>query len=144
MKVTKQQAAEINLDAAINAFFQGEWVPAIHLAGAAEEVLGRLEEANAGATIPDFLWTKTVHKELFENKQKQGYIKSLNFYRDWIKHINKEHPSEVEIQEPIVIVALMRAIHSHKTYTKQRRDSVIKFLAWYQENKKRIHEAIEG
>ena len=143
MKVTKQKAAEIVLDAAINAFFNDEWIPTIHLAGAAEEIFGRLEEANGGVTVPDFLWTKTVHKELFENKQKKGYIKSLNFFRDWIKHINKEHPAEVEIQYPDVIVALMRAIHSHETHTNERRDSVNKFLAWYQENKKQLHEIVE-
>lgn len=52
MKVTKQQAAEANLNAAIDAFFRGDWVPAIHLAGAAEEVFGRLEEQKAGRPSP--------------------------------------------------------------------------------------------
>lgn len=142
MRVTKQQAAESNLDAAINAFFQGEWVPAIHLAGAAEELFGRLEEAKGGATVPDFLWNKTDFSDLV--KDKKGYIKALNFFRDWIKHSNKEHPAEIEIQEPHVVIALMRAVHSHATYTKQGRYSVAKFLAWYQENEERINIIVEG
>lgn len=142
MKVTKQQAAEANLDAAIDAFFQDKWIPAIHLAGAAEEVFGRLEEANGGSTVPDFLWSKTNYRDLVQDKK--GYIKALNFFRDWIKHPNKDHPTDVEIQEPHVVIALMRAAQSHATYTKQGRRTVAKFLSWYEENEERIDKIVQG
>lgn len=142
MKVTKQQAAEANLDAAIGAFFRGDWVPAIHLAGAAEEVFGRLEEARGGTTVPDFFWDKTDFKDLVQKKK--DYIRVLNFFRDWIKHHSTEHDDEIEIQEPHVVIAVMRACLAQATYTQQGRRSVAQFMQWYEENIERIDGMIES
>lgn len=142
MKVTKQKAAEANLDAAIDAFFRGEWVAAIHLAGAAEEVFGRLEEVKGGATVPDFFWDKTDFKDLVEKKK--DYIRVLNFFRDWIKHHNTDHPVEVEIEEPHVVIAVMRACLAQGRYTQQGRRSVAQFLHWHKENVDRIDAMVES
>jgi hypothetical protein len=142
MKITKQQAAEANLDAAIDAFLRGDWVPSIHLAGAAEEVFSRLEEARGGKTTPDFLWGKTDFKDLVEKKK--DYISALNYFRDWIKHHNTEHPNEVEILEPHVVISVMRAIHAQASFTNQGRRSVARFIHWYEENKGRIHKILES
>jgi hypothetical protein len=142
MKVTKQQAAEINLDTAIECFFRGNWVSAIHLAGAAEEIFGRLEEAKGGRTIPDFFWEKTDFKDLVSKKK--DYIEVLNHFRDWIKHYHPDDPAEVEIQEPHVVIAIMRGCLAHATYTKQGRPSVAQFMKWQEENEGRIEKIVEG
>src|SRR5438045_2514484 len=105
MRLNKQQAAEANLDAAIDAFLRGDWIPAIHLAGAAEEVFGRLEESRGGKTVPDFFWEKTNFKDLVSKKK--DYIAVLNFFRDWIKHHGADHQPEIEIDEPHVVLSLM-------------------------------------
>jgi hypothetical protein len=142
MKLTKQEAAEENLDAAIGAFFRGEWVAAIHLAGAAEEVFGRLEEAKGGMTVPDLFWDETDFKDLVATKKE--YIKVLNFFRDWIKHYNPGHPPEVEIQEPHVVLGVMRACFAQAAYTQQGRPSVAQFSQWFASNYERIDAMIEA
>jgi hypothetical protein len=142
MKVTTQQAAEANLDAAIDAFFRGEWIAAIHLAGATEEVFGRLEEAKGGTTVPDFFWDKTDFKDLVAKKK--DYIRALNFFRDWIKHHNTDHPVEVEIQEPHVVLGVMRACFAQAAFTQQGRRSVAQFIRWFKENVDRIDAMVEG
>ena len=142
MKVTKQQAAEANLDAAIDAFLRGDWVPAIHLAGAAEEVFGRLEEAKGGKTVPDFFWEKTDFKDLVARKK--DYISALNHYRDWIKHHNADDPIEVEIQEPHAVISVMRACFAQANYTQQGRPSAAQFLHWYNQNIERINGMVEN
>ena len=141
MRVTKQQAAEANLDAAIDAFLRGDWVPAIHLAGAAEEVFGRLEEAKGRNTVPDYFWGKSDFTDLVAKKQ--DYISALNYYRDWIKHHGPNHPIEVEIQEPHAVLSVMRACVAQANYTQQGRPSVALFDQWYKENDKRIKEMVD-
>ena len=142
MKVTKQQAAEANLDAAIDAFLRGNWIPAIHLAGAAEEVFGRLEEAKGGKTVPDFIWEKTDFKDLVAKKK--NYISVINHYRDWIKHHSADDPIEVEIQEPHAVISVMRACVAQATYTQQGRPSVARFLHWHEQNVERIDGMVES
>lgn len=75
--------------------------------------------------------------------KKKDYVKVLNFFRDWIKHHKTEDPVEVDIQEPHVVIAVMRACLAQATYTQQGRQSVAQFLHWYQENVERINGMVE-
>jgi len=117
-------------------------VPAIHMAGAAEEVFGRLQEAKGGSTVPDYFWEKTDFKDIVEKKK--DYISALNYFRDWIKHHRPDHPIEIEIQESHAVLSVMRACIAQATYTQKGRRSVASFLHWYSENGERINGIIEG
>ena len=129
------------MDAAIDAFLRGDWVPAIHLAGAAEEIFSRLEEARGGKSIPDFFWEKTGFKDLITKKK--DYIRVLNHFRDWVKHSGKNHPMEIEIEEPHVVLSVMRAMLAQEAYTKEGRPSVTNFRIWYVDNIDRINSIVE-
>jgi hypothetical protein len=141
MKVSKLQAAEANLDLAIEAFLAGNWVSAIHLAGAAEEVCGRLLESKGGATNVDSLWQTGRFNDLLPNKRR--FVGALNFVRDWIKHSNSSHPSEIELEEPHAVLAVLRAVISYSDLTKQGRASNAKFLKWYEANEQRLDAIVE-
>lgn len=143
MKVTKQEAAAANLDAAIDAFLAGKWVPAIHLAGAAEEVFGRLEEAKGSKTLPDHIWEKVDFTDLVAKKK--DYIAAINKHRDWVKHHGAEHPLEIEIEEPHVVVPLMRACVAYTRYTGDNtRPSILAFVKWRHENAERLDAMVES
>ncbi|MDX2220912.1 MAG: hypothetical protein SF172_17985 [Burkholderiales bacterium] len=141
MNISKIDAIEANLDAAIEMFLQGNWVAAVHLAGAAEAVAGQLNAAKGKKTVPDYFWEKTELKDLIT--EKRDFVKVLNFFRDWIKHTNPEHDAEVELQEPHVVLYILRAVHAYSDLTEKGRPSVGKFLHWYEQNKTRLDEIVD-
>jgi hypothetical protein len=106
-QVDKLEAASLNLDAAIELHEQERFVPAITLAGAAEEILGKLveraggthalaSESSAAAAIFEALYGATGQRDL---KRKEMAARA-NFARDNLKHLNREAPLVVDIDPP--------------------------------------------
>ena len=97
MKVSKLEAAGMHLDAAIEHFLRGDYVPAIHCAGAAEELCGRYAEKYGGKTMPDGMWAENDYSDLV--KDKKEFVKEINIFRDWVKHTSDAHADTIEIED---------------------------------------------
>jgi hypothetical protein len=136
MKFTKLDAAGAQLDAAIGHFLAGDWVPAIHCAGAAEELYGRLIERHGEKTVPDALWEKEDFTDLVPNKKE--FIRYLNISRDWVKHTNKNHADEMGIVESHALLSVHGAVAAYVRLflsgLAPQRQSVDRFAEWASAN----------
>ena len=93
MQLSKLDIATIQLDRAIVLFLDAtDFVSAITLAGAAEEILGKLAEnigkKNALNELIDA--SKAMEEQMYgESEGKRSeYVSLANYYRDRLKHIN--------------------------------------------------------
>ncbi|HHI94924.1 MAG TPA: hypothetical protein ENK04_15715 [Gammaproteobacteria bacterium] len=92
IKLSKLEIAKIQLNRAIILFLSGEdYVSAITLAGASEEILGKLLK-NTGLTnsLEDLVEESQEYqvKEHGEASNKKDIVSLANYYRDRLKHIN--------------------------------------------------------
>jgi hypothetical protein len=145
MKVTKLEAAGMQLDAAIEHFLRGELVPAIHCAGAAEELCGRYAEKHGGKTMPDGMWEEFDFTDLVANKKE--FIATINMFRDWVKHTHETHADTMEIEDWQAYYSLQRAALAYMRLMDRKavppRRSIMHLGKWHEANKARI-EAILG
>ncbi len=92
IKLTKLEIAETQLNRAIKLFLSGEdYISAITLAGASEEIIGKLlnqrGHTNALEELVDI--SQKIEKKLYgDNVSRKDYISLANYYRDRLKHIN--------------------------------------------------------
>jgi len=92
IKLTKLQIAEIQLNRAIELFLSGEdYVSAITLAGASEEILGKLLVQKGERNILEELVdaSQKIESVIYGDASEKKKIVSLaNYYRDRLKHIS--------------------------------------------------------
>jgi hypothetical protein len=146
VKITKLDAAGMQLDAAIEHFLRGEWVPAIHCAGAAEELCGRELQRRGAKTLPDSTWE--THDFTGIAGSKKEFVAGANLYRDWVKHTNDGQPNEIELGDWHVLFYLMRALNSYGRLIAMsavlHRESTARFWKWFAENEARIEKIVES
>lgn len=144
MKITKLDAAGMQLDAAIYHFLRGEWVAAIHCAGAAEELCGRELQKRGGKSIPDHTWDTHDFTGIVASKKE--FIKGANLYRDWVKHTNDEQPGEVELEDWSVLFYLMRAVNAYggliQMHAAPPRKSIAQIGKWFAFNQARVEKIV--
>ena len=91
IKITKLEIAEIQLNRAINLFLSGEdYVSAITLAGASEEILGKmLNQHGLSNSLEELVdASQKVGQTLYGNSgSRKEYVSLANYYRDRLKHI---------------------------------------------------------
>ena len=88
MRVTKQQAAGLQIDAAIKAYEEGNLPAAITLAAAAEGAMPRHDHAL-------YRYMRAAFAMYFDKgRGVDGY---LNAARDWLKHYNNNQPTEMDL-----------------------------------------------
>lgn len=140
MAISKLDAARIQIDSAIDHYFQNDHVCAVTLAGAAEDILAGLLDVSGQQTAFEFLhdwyqenFSTTVSKKEFSQRM-------LNQGRNWLKHADKEPDSKFEITERDSIVMLMRAIGCFQKLTKKRTEKMENFYRYWEMNKTRINE----
>ena len=131
-KVSKIDAAVDQLDWAIKLFLDHRaYVPAITLAGAAEEIVG--EAVTSDSTFQ--LLKKTLSKKtgLPEKVVSQDY---LNKVKNWLKHwkeMKDEETIEIELEKE-AIQYLIRAIANLVTHDRSLTSETPRFLEWLKEN----------
>jgi hypothetical protein len=100
MTLTKAEGALRQTNAAIEAFWRGDFDIAITLSGAAEGMLER-KEAHLFLHMRDALQVQHVSEK--------EWIGTLNQERDWLKHSNCEHPATLEIHRRTAAFMIARA-----------------------------------
>jgi len=140
MVITKLDAARIQLNAAIEHFFAGEHVPAITLAGAAEDILSGLLKAEGKQSAFEFLheWYQETYNTTISKSDFSRRIANLG--RNWLKHANGDADTELEISNLESIQMLMRAMPSYYSLTKSQTGKMKKFHRYVVANKEKLDE----
>jgi len=132
-QVTKIDAAIDQLDWAIILFLDNEaYVPAITLAGAAEEILGEAVSSEAAFRI-----LKKSLPEKYGIEEKIMSQEHLNKTKNWLKHWKKmkdEESIEIEL-ETEAIHYLVRAITNLITHDNSLTCETPRFFKWLNENR---------
>ena len=143
MKLHKVVIALIQLETAILLFLREQnYLCAITLAGAAEEIFGTFSKKKTSETIyehlckgmKDELNYKFKHLDLKFEEKEVGH-RFLNFHRNELKHFHNPENEEIEIDPEFEAICLIfRAIYnmtSCKIITENAED----FMKWLRENK---------
>jgi deoxyadenosine/deoxycytidine kinase len=135
MKLNKLQVSEIQIERAVDLFFENDFVCSITLGGAAEEILGAIIKHSS---------TKHILKEVYEEHTQlepmefSKFSDAMNEARNELKHANKRPDASalVDIQEEDALTMIFRAIINYQRvrcgYTQKMKD----FYDWCVNNGK--------
>jgi hypothetical protein len=112
MKVSKLDIAVKQLETAIDLFVDREdYISAITLAGAAEEILGVLVRRKGKAPAVDELCSSLISKYMPTSDLKYIRNEYLNKIRNSLKHASSAEEDEIEIEvDPEAISMIARAL----------------------------------
>ena len=111
MKLLKADAATSQLDAAIHLFLEGNYLSALTLAGAAEEIFGALVKQSGKPTALDFVAAfhrKDTDPQLSEAEHNRLIASIANRARNAAKHANDPNETHVEIETDMPLMMIMR------------------------------------
>jgi len=140
MKLSKLDLAKIQIEKAIDLFVgESDFVCALTLAGAAEEMLGNILQKRGELHILAELlpWYQSEHDA---NITFAKLAKGANEARDELKH-GHENPDPnhlVEVSKPLCGQMLMRAIVNYKRVAPEPTDKMIKFYHWVKDRQEEI------
>ncbi len=113
MKVTKLDAAKHQLIVAIQLFLSGDYLSALTLAGAAEEILGKLSMRAGKPVAVDEIakfHADDIDASIPEEKRKGVILGVLNRGRNQAKHANDPAETHVVIDQTEPLQMIMRAL----------------------------------
>jgi hypothetical protein len=124
MVISKLDAARIQLDAAIDHFFQGDHVSAVTLAGAAEDIFAGLLSAAGQQSAFEFLhgWYQKTYSKTLSKTEFSREIANLG--RNWLKHASDDADTKFDITERDSIMMLMRALPCYHKLTKSHTEKM--------------------
>lgn len=109
MRISKLGIAKRQLDAASDLNFSGgDYLAVITLAGAAEEILGKLLQRQGDRAMVDRL--VDLDKELTGGRPFETIRKEVNGARNSLKHANDPNEDEVTVEPGEAIAMLGRAV----------------------------------
>ena len=128
IKVNKIDAAVHQLDWAIRLLIDHkEYIPAITLAGAADEILGQVvgpQESAFGKLTQKFIEVHKIKKDIITQKH-------LNMARNWLKHYDHSHPMEIEIElDSEAAQYIIRGVSNLFAYDRSVPSEFLRFMAW--------------
>ena len=133
MKVSKQDAATHQLDAAIRLFLEGDYLSTLTLAGAAEEILGSLSPR---AGMPAAIKAIAEHHQkdsdpaLTDKESAKVIFGIANSARNSAKHANDEGETEVEIEQLHPLQMIMRAMPMRRNLGLPETEATKKIRLW--------------
>jgi hypothetical protein len=126
---TKLDIAECQLNQALKLFIsQKDYISAITLAGAIEEILGKLlNSRKVENSLQNWVKTYAGFAKIFAIKDldKKTIISDANYYRDGLKHITDGNPIGVTKEAAIEIIE--RAIQNFVQLTGNYNSQMIEF-----------------
>jgi len=113
MQITKLEVASHQLNVAIRLFLEGDYLSSLTLAGAAEEILGKLSQ-RAGKTVAveailNYHWQDT-DPILSDAERRKVIFELLNRGRNQVKHANDPNETHYEIEQIWPLQMIMRAM----------------------------------
>lgn len=136
MRISKEEAARRQLETAIELYLTGkDFISAITLAGAAEEILGKLLAHKAQTNMMSNLIE--LDKAISGGRPFKTVNEEVNKVRNWIKHArDKDEPQDMEIEEGEAIAMILRAVVNYNRLTGQITEPMIQAYRTYSSNKK--------
>lgn len=132
MKLHKIKVAQAQVETAIDLFLSDkDFISALTLAGAAEEILGRLLQRKGEKNMLENLhgW----YQETTGQKISFGeFAKKANFTRNTLKHANAEVELDVFRWEAVQMI--MRALFNYNQMVGKPTDKMLVFNTWLQKN----------
>lgn len=133
MAMTKLDAAVHQLIVAMRLFFEGDYLSSLTLAGAAEEILGKLSK-RAGLPVAVDEITQyhedDVDAAIPEDQRKNVLLRVLNRGRNQAKHANDPDETHVEIDHVEALQMLMRALPMAQNLNGSMAEHKAKLDAW--------------
>lgn len=140
MLISKIEAARIQLDAAIDHFFNNDHVCSLTLAGAAEDILAGLLQAGAEQSPFEFLhdWYQKEYTVTYSKKDFSRRI--LNLPRNWLKHAKEDTETQLKISKQDSIMMLMRAVPCYFKLTNEHTGKMEIFYQYVNLNIKELNK----
>lgn len=112
MQITKLDVALQQLNVAIRLFLEGDYLSSLTLAGAAEEILGKLSE-RAGKDVAiefiiDYHYRDTDSAPPKKERERLRYL--LNMGRNMAKHANDTNETHFDVEQIYPLQMIMRAM----------------------------------
>jgi hypothetical protein len=125
LRLTKEEGASRQTDAAIEAFGRGDFDIAITLAGAAE---GMIERQG------DYLFSYLRDSSKVQHVEKKEWIRTLNEERDWLKHADPHHAPVLELHREHAAMMIARAASKLINWSPRMQE----FKVWLSEDKENL------
>ena len=137
MIISKLDAARVQLDRAIECFFNDDHICAVTLGGAAEDLLAGLLIAPGEQDPFHFLhdWYQQTYKTTIKEKDFSRQV--ANLARNWLKHAELDPQSKYDITPENSLSMLMRAVPCYKKLTGEHTYQMDRFFHYVQTN---IHQ----
>lgn len=138
--ISKLEAARVQLDRAIQLFFEGDHVCTVTLAGAAEDILGSLLKYRGEQSPFEFLheWYQTEYSTEVTKKYFSREIANLS--RNWLKHANEDPESELQVSSADSIMLLMRSVPCYYKLTGAHSNEMDRFYNYVKKNGELLNE----
>lgn len=135
MIINKIEIARLQLDTAINLFLEDtDFISSLTLAGASEEILGKILEREGKDSLLKKL--HSWYEETSGEEIKYGeFAKKANLARNCLKHASIKEEVELEIFKWEAVQMIMRAMTNYKELTDKPSKSMLKMAEWLEENK---------
>ena len=127
-RLTKTEAAQQQLEAAIANLFLGNWACAITLAGAAEYMLPDIE-----SKLDLFKFGKTKLAPRFGMTEKE-FISFANEQRDWLKHPQVDREEHIFLSQDDAIIMILRAYTRLHAVVDNKSEHMVIFENWLEQN----------
>ena len=135
MKLHKIEIAQRQIDTAIDLFLDDkDFVSALTLAGAGEEITGKLLDRKGWKNMLQKLhaWYQEATGEKMEFTE---FSRKTNLARNALKHANSPEEDEVEIQRWEAVQMIMRAMTNYKELVGSPSDKMKVMAGWIAKNK---------
>lgn len=142
MLIHKIEVAKLQLDTAINLFLDDvDFISSLTLAGASEEILGKLLEREGKDSMLKKLhsWYEDTSGEEIKYGE---FAQKANLARNCLKHATIKEEDELEIYKWEAVQMIRRAMTNYKELTGNPTETMLKMAVWI-ENNKDIYESTE-
>ena len=119
--MTKLEVALHKLNVAIRLFLEGDYLSSLTLAGAAEEILGKLSERAGKSVAIDFIIDYN-HRDTvpaLSEQQRRNIRDLLNRGRNMAKHANDPNETHFDVEQIWPLQMIMRAMPMAKNFDVQ-------------------------
>jgi hypothetical protein len=134
MILSKIEAARIQLDAAIDHFFNDDHICSVTLVGAAEDIMAGLLKSKDEQSPFDFLhnW---YQKEYSVKYSKRDFSRQIvNLPRNWLKHALEDSETQLNISRQDSIMMIMRAVPCYYKLVDDHTEKMKKFCGYVNSN----------